>query len=389
VQVLAPAGRRWQVVDDGLAAWLPGGGAVELTSVARRATAMSHPAATVTAILAAQVAHDISRYLAGVLGDDSLRIVDRDTLRTTRHPVLPHPLDGPPRFRPAAHIPDGPGLTADEFARRMDGLCDDLVGIMSTVDDGFAAQLPLRVRTVQVADPAGLLAGERLTAIGVGLDAATSRQQALLRGLAAYGSIMVDPRRFVRGDVPGVDLVDGTTRLIPAAVAFPVLDGSRPYQVPCGAAAGLSWDHALGEALRQHCLQLTVEQPLRRRVVSATPEDRTTRYCLDMLRAAGRDPTLHDVTGALGIPVVECGKVYGCGPDLTDAVRQALLAALAAYQRLSLVDAPSIGPVGSARLVQALAAQGRRPVAVALDHDPVVSDAVPFIVHVVLAAADG
>jgi hypothetical protein len=221
------------------------------------------------------------------------------------------------------------------------------------------------------------------------------------------------------GFVPGIDLLSGRVRLVRAHRAFPVLRRSppRPYRVPCGTGAGLSWEAALTRALVQHCLRLTVAGRFRRShlpvdlAVADFTQDRTVEYCRVMLDAAGLDVVLRDVTGPLGVPVVACtadtvGTVHGCGADRTQAVRDALLALLLRHQcgsdsRLASViartplplqaggapDAPPMSP-DAVRLTAALARMGHLPVVFALDHDPALRRVMPFALRVVLEASD-
>lgn len=449
----------WQVVSGEIGGWLrvAGGAHGGLDDVLRRVAALGGHVGdngggpemtgeqTFAAILARQVVQDVVARGPGADSHDLVRIVDRRSLRTSRHRVLPHPFGRVARQRDEkslhaqlAELAAQPSLTVEELEERFERLCDDRGGVVSGFDDLVASQLPLRVRAVRVSDPIGLLAGERLTAIGVGADAATSRSQARLRALEAYGSVMLDPRLLVDRDgafisgpdgdamrllsavrcgmveafVRGADLVRGATRLIPAPVAFPVLRVPRgAFLVPSGTAAGFGWDHALVEALRQECRRLTVEGPLRRRGAprdlhpSRFGDDPATRFGLDMLRAAGLRPTLHDVSGPLAVPVVACRygtarPAYGCGPDMTQAVREALTAALLDYQAradpglaamfmstagLTPADA---GSLTAARLAAALDDVGYPPTVIALDHDPVVYDQIPFVLRIVLGHAD-
>ncbi|MFF3404073.1 YcaO-like family protein [Streptomyces sp. NPDC002659] len=408
------------------------------------------------AVVAAQVAHDVFRYSSGARPHTigTMKIVDRLTLRTSEHRVVGHPYDvsarqlGDDHFRARlADLRAHRGLTRDELDEGFHAVSDGRVGPVACLDDGIADQLPLRASAVRISDPAGLLGARTVTVAGVGTDAAMAVDQARLRALAAYGSVMIDPRLLVdrhggfisapdadplpvlhavgQGAVGAfaraVDLTDGRTRLVPAHLAFPVLraaTSSEPYRVACGTAAGHSWDQAVTNALLQHCLRLTVDGHLRR---SRTPgdltprrfeHDPTVRFCLDMLRAAELDVTLSDVTGPLGVPVVACrsgsGEYgYGCGLNLAHAVREALTGQLLRYQArknpgleaalatmpapiLTTSDAACRGDAArtTAQIAGLLEGAGLSPAVFALDHDPVVHEAMPYVVRVVLESAD-
>jgi hypothetical protein len=320
---------------------------------------------------------------------------------------------------------------------------DGRFGLVTGLDDGFE-QLPLRVSVAGVSDPCGLLGASAVTALAAGPDSDRGRAQARLNALAAYGSVVVDPRLLVDRDgvflgasdadpvpmlasasaartafVRGIDLASGRTRLVEAHKGFPVLSmpPAEPYHVPCGTAAALSWDAALAQALAQHCLRLTVAGELRRApepaglAVADFGRDPVVEYCRVMLEAAGLDVVLENVTGPLGVPVVACtsattGTVHGCGTDLTQAAGDALLRLLLRHQsrndpRLASAaihaSLPLLAPgmentpsasSGVGRLTAALAGAGRFPVVFPLDHDPVLGRVMPFALRVVLEAAD-
>jgi hypothetical protein len=126
------------------------------------------------------------------------------------------------------------------------------------------------------------------------------------------------------------------------------------------------------------------------------------RYLAAMVKAAGIDLTLYDITGPAGVPVVACAStseetVYGGSLHLVEAVREALTAALFRYQLRSdpvLEAAVSTMPaiwtnpdsstsVGPDRLVDALTSLGCAPSVFALDHDRAAHKAFPYALRVV------
>ncbi|MFE4583468.1 hypothetical protein, partial [Streptomyces chartreusis] len=262
-------------------------------------------------------------------------------MRTTEHHVAVHPYEvsahqlSDDRFRAdLAVLRARRGLTLDEFDGCWSMLSDDRIGPVTRLDDEVSDQLPLKATAARISDPAGLLGARQVTVAGVGTDMAAARVQARLRALAAYSSVMIDPRllvdrhgRFiskpdadpmpilqeaklgrVEAFARAVDLIDGRKRLIPAHLAFPVLrtaTSTRPYRIACGTAAGRDWDQALTEALLQHCLRLTTGGPLRRSTEPSSLDphrnehDPAVGFCLSMFRATGLDVTLHEVTGPL------------------------------------------------------------------------------------------
>jgi hypothetical protein len=406
------------------------------------------------AILARQIAQNVFRYGSEAAGSTSryIKIVDRRTLSTSEHRVAYHPYDLPARqlddegFRAClADLRNGAELTREDLATRWSSVSDDRVGVVTCLHDEFSEQLPLRASAAGVSDPAGLLVPGGFTVAGVGTDSAAAYEQTRLLALAAYGSVMLDPRQLVdrhgsflsaadaqalpllrsvrRGAVEAfvraADLTDGRTRLIPADQAFPVLRARSalgPYAIACGTAAARGWDRAVADALVQHCLRLTIRGSLKCSGSSSVldprdhdRDDETIGFCLDMLRAAGIDAVLHDLTGRLAVPVVAStfgsgNTVYGCGADLRHAVREALIATLLRYQAhrnpglaaawattrtagLAAADLVSARR-DAARLADALDRVGRPPAVFVLDHDHAVHGAVPYIVRVVLGGDD-
>jgi YcaO cyclodehydratase, ATP-ad Mg2+-binding len=254
--------------------------------------------------------------------------------------------------------------------------------------------------------------------------------------VAAYGSIVVDPRLLVdengtylgprEGDatrllgsvrggsvdafVRATDLTDGRERLLPARQAFPVLRTPRPSRTPCGTSAALDWREALTHGLLQHCVRLTVSgssyQARQPTALAAEDfdQDPAVRFLATMVKAAGIDLTLHDITGPAGVPVVACAStsgetVYGGGVHLVEAVREALTAALFRYQlrcdpvlKAAISTATSAiwtNPASSAslnpdRLVHALMGLGCTPSVFALDHDRAVHEAFPYVLRVII-----
>ncbi len=286
-----------------------------------------------------------------------------------------------------------------------------------------------------MSDPCRLLSAPPAV-VGVGLDRESARERAIVQALAAYGSIVVDPRLLVDKNgaflgprtgnaarllgpvrdgsvdtfVRAIDLTDGRERLLPAEQAFPVLRTPEPSHAPCGTSAALDWRQALTVGLLQHCVRLTVSGssfPAREHpalAVADFDQDPSVWFLATMAKAAGIDCTLHDITGPAGIPVVACVStseqtVYGGGVHLIEAVREALLAALFRYQLRSdpvlntaMSTAPPAiwtNPASSAstspdRLVNALTSLGYTPSVFALDHDRLVHETVPYVLRVVL-----
>jgi hypothetical protein len=397
------------------------------------------PDATVATIAAHQIARGMLCTCPARTPAGKVTFLDRRTLRTTACSVAAHPYDLPAKQqtheesrRDHEELRDGPPLRRSELAQRWQGLSHERFGVFAGPDDAQLRQLPLNVTVVRLSDPCGLLPAPAAVA-GAGIDAEGAWERAIIRALAAYGSMVVDPRllvdsngtflgpreggatallRSVRdGSVDAFvrvsDLTDGRERLLPAQQAFPVLGNLRASPVPCGAAAGLHWRQALTHGLLQHCIRLTIrDSPPQARKPSALAaaqfdHDPGVRYLAAMVKAAGIDLTLRDITGAAGVPVVACATasgdtVYGGGMDQVEAVREALTATLLRYQRrcdpvLRAATAtppstawtnPASAVPGPDLLIHALTSLGYTPSVFALDHDQAVREVFPCILRV-------
>ncbi|MGW0754683.1 hypothetical protein [Streptomyces sp. NPDC002587] len=213
----------------------------------------------------------------------------------------------------------------------------------------------------------------------------------------------------------GLDLVTGALRRVPVPAS-----GS-----PLGVAAGLTWVSALESGLAQHC-----EALLARRL--GAPGTRVPRLFLAgegpavpgaLLRAldAEDEPVAHDLSDLLSLPACAVGlaprtepapdrgpaperdTVVATGSTLAVAARTAVERALSrrraraagrplphafpAIGRERETDAPRLPPSAQwSHPLDALHSQGHSPVAVLLDHDPRVSEVLPYLVRIVLSA---
>jgi hypothetical protein len=191
-----------------------------------------------------------------------------------------------------------------------------------------------------------------------------------------------------------------------------------PPAIGGGVAAGHSWDEAVRAGLAGLCATLiaglAAGSSERFAVVDPAAEAlsaRAARY-LDLLALAGPPATVRDLSSVLGVPAfaAESGGrtiAYQAGHERAAAIEACLHTALLSCQsRISgqscyapppvpqlpqpdqAAPRASLAPTaGDADLIGALAARGRRPVAVVLDHDPALSAVLPFLVNVV--AVDG
>ncbi|MFF5403037.1 hypothetical protein ACFY8K_02725 [Streptomyces misionensis] len=311
----------------------------------------------------------------------------------------------------------GEAVDGGELCARAEAVTDPRTGLLGTTrceEITLGAGSRWECRTA-VADPLGARPAGTPDAVvtGHGGDREAARVQTLLTALAAYGTLAAHGCRAARApddgadDAWGLDLVTGALRRVPVRDAHPAPDGGVPYRPPVGAAAGLTWAHAVEAGLAQHCEEL----------LSQRLADRTTRvprlplpadeapgaaHPLSLLRALG-EPVAHDLSALLSVPA--CGIRLGSrtalavGATRAEAMRTAAERALLA-QRLPAGAVPAITPeqerpaeffpnprgtAGRPRLAEALRAQGRTPVAVLLDHDPQAVVVLPYVVQVILA----
>jgi hypothetical protein len=281
---------------------------------------------------------------------------------------------------------------------------------------------------------------------GTGLSLADARGAAVLRGLAAYGSLMVDPRRLhVRGNAPdprtndpaedlatllagrwmglvwGYGLADGVTRELPAADVFPALRGvRRGYVTPPGAGAGHDWEEAVRRGLVGQCRRLTLAEVMRGRHPFTPIEwnevalDVTGGRYRSMVKIIGERLEVYDVTGSLRVPMLAfclggSTVAYASGFSFGEALRDGLAELLLRHQarasrqteyapprvpplpargRLSRIATCPVWSTDAATIAARLAQLGWIAVAVPLDHDQgVTASIMPYLVNVVLTHA--
>lgn len=349
-------------------------------------------------------------------------------------------------FRHAVNLLSrGPRLDEESFSRRAAELVDDRLGPFRAIGERDFAQLPLHVSEVTVADPVSLL-GERrepVPVIAAGPDFAAARYRAAVRAFAVHGSLFVDPRRLLAaagsdeptgrddpaedlvaltagdpaGQVWGSRLTDGEPCEVPAVAAFPALRfRSDRTAVSAGATAGYDWAEAVTAGVAGRCLDLTVAEladadrpPLSVVDIRYTFLDEIGQRYRRLLAVFDPPVWVYDATGSLGVPTFAfCLGAetvgYTSAPRVTDALRDGLEQVLLACQaRMHSQHAYAPPPVpqlpprlrgdeparqrpdtGLRNMVEALCSNGRVPVAVPLDHDPEMSQVMPYAVHVVL-----
>jgi putative thiazole-containing bacteriocin maturation protein len=397
------------------------------------------------ALVANHASFEVFKYLTGVLMPETrgrLLQVDLKTLRTTAHRFLPHPTCLPVAAV-AAPSPEALAETIDRlaggeptdeqaFSQQVCDCFDDELGLFTFLGEGEFQQLPLNVCRVTISNPALLPEPDgSLTAIGLGADMGMARRKAAQRACELYAASVVDVRRLVYDPgqglrVWGYDLTEQRPKLVAATSIFPTLRGLAPsLDSAPWLASGFSWAEAVATALASVCQQLTVAEcnldgepfPLVD-LDAGVLDEQGARYA-QILRTWKVPVAVYDVTGTLQIPsftfcVGNQTVAYRTGVDVCDALRYGLEQTVAYEQawanhqpdyappdvadlprrvrgtRLTVPQATS-QPSGSGdwtrqqhRLCDALARRGRRVVAVPLDHDPAVTDVLPYIVNLVV-----
>lgn len=414
------------------------------------------PEGAALTVTANQLAREAMRLLSGTgtqTAPARMTRIDLRGLRADSHAFLTHPFSleaaSPDRaglLSATTRLRAGAPLDPQELSRRMTACLEEQLGVLGEVTEPDLDQIPLAVAQVRVSDPVQLLEpGAPLPVVtGFGTALEQARRCAVLRGLAAYGTLMVDPRRLhVRGDarriatdpvedlatlraghwsglVWGYNLADGQPFEVPAEAAFPALTGARPSEMPPpGAAADYSWQQAIHRGLIGQCRTLTmaeVDSGSRRygRITwdEADLDERGRRFLAITSLIAGKRLDVYDVTGSLSVPTlafcldgrtVACASGFSFPEALRDGLADVVLShqvnaddeaghwpagvlAIADQQRLpGLTGCPTWSTDLSATTAR-LARLGLAAVAVPLDHDTeVTSRVLPYLVNVVVA----
>jgi hypothetical protein len=360
--------------------------------------------------------------------------VDLETLRTTEHWYLPHPLiaDATPEtsgefaarwsaFREAAMADD------DAFSAGAAGCSDPALGAFVQLDEAELEQLPLHVARAAVADTFALLdtTGGPAVVTGAGVSFAAARQACGRAALSAYCALAVDQRRLLTAEEHGgkdqppddvtafaQNLLLDKPELVSAPLVFPALrlagTAASEFRLPVGLGVGENADAALRNGLLSHAVAITAASaadggphPGLRLDEVAAGDPAIGRY-LELVRIAGVPLRCFDVTSALGIAVYAlCAGsrtiTYTAACDLGTGLETVLLE----YQGAVTAVAPELprtaragDRVVSARPVmwptwqevaEAFFRNGHQVHARPAGHDPSVSAVIPTIVQVAVS----
>ena len=365
--------------------------------------------------------------------------VDLHTLETRRHRVVPWTpgarrgaTSDEGRTSPAVGLREaglrttverlqaGAPMSAEALLERATQYVDARTGLLSTLDEENLVQVPVPVCRATVSDPRRTRPGwaPAPQVVGWGRDRRTARVRAVLAACATYGALAAadaetwGPETW-GPETWGIELLTGRTRQVPAISAAAA--AGWPGRPPIGVGAGLSWATALASGLRSHAeaLQRTHAEALlcshaeallsthATADVRVPPEgmaDSQVVRLLELLRTAGEQPEVRDLTGVLRLPAyaVACGSAVSvaCATTPVQALRDAVERALLAWQARAAGQAAYADPVPlwwageeppeCEVLAEALQRAGQVPVAVPLHHDAAAAELLPYVVRVVL-----
>ncbi|MFC3381527.1 TOMM precursor leader peptide-binding protein [Couchioplanes azureus] len=396
------------------------------------------------AVVAHQAAFEVFKHLTGagpVETAGAMVRIDLETLQSAGHPVTAHPLCTIHGIEPVRsdadflaavrRLAEGPEISAEAFSTAAAACFDERTGLLGSLDEGDWGQLPLKVSRAEYADALLRpdLDRERLAAVAVATDFTEARARATRRACELYAASAVRRPQLVGAGggetrVRGLDLLGDDVCAVPATEVFPVLRGALPTvdDAP-GLGSGFTWDEAVSRGLLGWANRITLAEigdavrPFPRVDVAAAGRTELVPRFLDMLDVLGLDVTVYDVTGSLGVPtLIACTGTTSVGSasgyDRAALVEAVLEQALRHHQAEAdkwpayAIDGPSLLPRLPANLRGAAAERddvavrewprirrellarfrdgGHRPVAVPLDHDPVMHEVLPYVVNVVM-----
>lgn len=333
----------------------------------------------------------------------------------------------------------------DSFLEKFAHCIDARVGLFTAIENGPFVRLPLAVykATVSHLFPREDYA-EALSVVAASIDAREARMRIAQKACERYAANCMDQRRLLssedaqQADSPVIaserllglsvlspenemwtwaqDLQTQQVALVPAtSVFFSLCEHAQ------GIGSGMIWNEAVCQALFDWCCTLTVaqlrvvQQPYPQIDLERACSTPAGAYLYRQLKAAGEQISAYDITGPLGVPTFavcagEKAVAYSAHCDSALALNRGLEQALQQYQathfqqpeyalhpvldfpvnlRSDQVLVPDYAlPVAwSARkewLLQRLQEHGMQAFAVPLDHDPALTQVLPYIVRVLL-----
>lgn len=366
----------------------------------------------------------------------TLMALDLEMLRGQSHHFLPHPLcqscQHPASATEATFLAQIHALEELEprdpetFNQQAVSCFDAALGIFGYLGEDDLVQMPLNVSSLTVSAPMTPdISQEPLTLTCARLGTDTARHQVTLQAAARYASRLLDRRRLV-ADAAGTqawayDLFTRQACLLPVEQAYPPDDLQTTAPTPQGVSAGLSWAEACTRALLDHCLALTLQEvhleEVRYPEISpeTLPLDEQSNHLLRLIEQTGKSLQIYDVTGTLRVPTLafclgEDTLVYTTQLDVRQALHDGLEQVVQHAQALheeqmmyalppvpqlprAVRGAPGVLPASAApnswqeqleQLVATLHQHHWRLLALPLDHDPALTDILPFLVRVLV-----
>lgn len=363
---------------------------------------------------------------------------DLETLRGDGHPFLPHPLCqtcqqpmplDASTFLDKVHMLESQvALDEEAFSERVVTCFDPSLGIFTYLGEDDFVQMPLNVSRLTVSAPMNPEQTQEvvtLTHAHLALDA--TRRRLTLEGAALYAAHLVDQRRLQMGagglEALAYDLRAKQVRRIPATEAFPAIVLQEMPSILPRVGAGFSWAEACTHAVLDHCLALTLQE-VRQGVVRCTEMavnvetlDNRTRHLHTLVEQTGTQLRIIHVDNSLQVPVLAFSiedeiLAYTAHFDVDEALYEGLERVVQHFQSLHEDQPdyalPSVPQLPSARcdgigspldgptltlngwqerldwLVETLHHAHWSVAAVPLDHDPALSEVLPFLVRIVL-----
>ena len=337
-------------------------------------------------------------------------------------------------------------LDSHTFLENVADCIDEKFGLFAAPDASHFAQVPLAVYSVHLSDP---LPGEgpptSRKAVAVSIDTREARMRALQKACERYAASFVDQRRLLPNEALQQSLFStslieqliGVTTLVPVGEMWTwalnlqtqqasLVPAMHVFSALCeqerGIGSGRTLEEAICQALMDWCNCLTIErlqdtqQPYLQVDLERMPMTPEGGHLYRLLKAAVEQIIVYDVTGLLGVPTFatclnEKVVAYSTHCDGAQALSMGLEQALRQYQSAQFQQPDyALAPVpdcpanlrGNQRclpryalpeawsgrrewLLQQLRASGFRAFAIPLDHDPALTQVLPFIVRVLLS----
>jgi putative thiazole-containing bacteriocin maturation protein len=343
---------------------------------------------------------------AGALETDGALVrIDLETADTTRHRFDPHPLcmacapaseSGPDTIRTeVAALSSGPATSATECSGRAARLFDPFVGVVRSVDERSAAQLPLSIAVATVSDPRP---GASSTVVAMDDNFAGARLHATIAACETYAGALMTARWCGADGVPRARWGWNVSRDEPMALA-----SGAPVDGP-SVSAGFTWHEAVVRGVLTQCHALAADpgypgdELAPDRAAELSAESARLLSLADALASSAMSCWLARPVPGIVTVTVRLGTVdaRGCGLDVDMALRTALRATITRLQGVApsapsaLIPPPGgLGDVDPAlpSLLAQVREAGWEVWAAPAHDDPAVAAALPYLAAVVLVPA--